>query len=168
MAGLGEVLERANLTRVLATLPEGLQTLLGEGGARLSGGEGQRVRLGRALWQTGVRLALLDEPFRGLDRVQRSHLLGEARSCWAGATLLYVTHDLAETLAFDRVLVIEDGGLVEEGIPAELAADKESRYRTLLDAETALKDLWGKDTPWRRLRLDEGQLQETSAVGQNG
>lgn len=168
MAGLGEVLERANLTRVLASLPEGLQTLLGEGGARLSGGEGQRVRLGRALWQTGVRLALLDEPFRGLDRDQRSRLLGEARSCWAGATLLYVTHDLAETLAFDRVLVIEDGGLVEEGIPAELAADTESRYRTLLDAETALKDLWGKDTPWRRLRLDEGQLQETSAVGQNG
>ena len=63
---------------------------------------------------------------------------------------------------------VEDGGLVEEGIPAELAADTESRYRTLLDAETALKDLWGKDTPWRRLRLDEGQLQETSAVGRDG
>jgi ABC-type bacteriocin/lantibiotic exporter with double-glycine peptidase domain len=163
MAGLGEVLERAELTRVLASLPEGLQTPLGEGGARLSGGEGQRVRLGRALWQAGVRLALLDEPFRGLDRDQRGRLLGEARACWAGATLLCVTHDLAETRAFDRVLVIEDGGLVEDGSPADLAADPGSRYRALLDAETDLKGLWGEDTPWRRLRLRDGRLHETPA-----
>ena len=49
-------------------LPDGLQTSLGEGGGRLSGGEGQRVRLGRALIRPGVRLVILDEPFRGLDR----------------------------------------------------------------------------------------------------
>src|SRR5262249_50035314 len=81
-------IEAANLRGVLRKLPDGLQSRLGEGGALLSGGEGQRVRLARALAQSDVHLALLDEPFRGLDREQRAALLSEARRHWQGATLL--------------------------------------------------------------------------------
>jgi ABC-type transport system involved in cytochrome bd biosynthesis fused ATPase/permease subunit len=76
---LAAVLEQAELRSVLEKLPDGLQTALGEGGGRLSGGEGQRVRLGRALLRPGVRLVLLDEPFRGLDHQQRQELLARAR-----------------------------------------------------------------------------------------
>jgi ATP-binding cassette subfamily B protein len=74
-------LEQAELRRVLEKLPDGLQTSLGEGGALVSGGEGQRVRLGRALMRRDARLVILDEPFRGLDRDQRRVLMMRARDC---------------------------------------------------------------------------------------
>ncbi len=114
---VGEVIAAARLRGVTQKLPQGLQTLLGEGGGLLSGGEGQRVRLARALLSPTTRLALLDEPFRGMDRTQRRALLAEARKWWASVTLLCVTHDVAETLAFDRVLVVEDGQIIEDGAP---------------------------------------------------
>ncbi len=113
---LAAALDQADLLDVLARLPDGLQTSLGDGGGLLSGGEGQRVRFGRALHRGDIRLAILDEPFRGLDREQRQRLLGQAREYWRGATLLCITHDLSETLSFDRVLVIDGGRIVEDGI----------------------------------------------------
>src|SRR5262249_6050227 len=81
---LGAVVEGAALTEVLQRLPEGLQARLGESGGLLSGGQGQRVRLGRALVRSDARLVLLDEPFRGLDREQRRALLRRAREVWRG------------------------------------------------------------------------------------
>jgi ABC-type bacteriocin/lantibiotic exporter with double-glycine peptidase domain len=154
---INEVLESANLRRVLQILPEGLQTLLGEGGALISGGEGQRLRLARAFMQSNVKLALLDEPFRGLDRTQRGKLLAEVRQWWQGATLLCVTHDIAETRSFDRVLVVENGRIVEDGAPAALGRTN-SRYRELLDAETDVhRRIWsGKQ--WRHLRAENGKV----------
>lgn len=77
--GVGAAIELADLVRVLEKMPMGLQTRLGESGSMVSGGEGQRVRLGRALLRPGVRLAILDEPFRGLERDQRRELLRRAR-----------------------------------------------------------------------------------------
>src|SRR5262249_12647916 len=146
---LGTVIENAGLTDVLQRLPEGLQTPLGEGGGLLSGGQGQRVRLGRALVRSDARLVLLDEPFRGLDREQRRALLRRARQVWREATLLCVTHDIGETHDFERVLVVEAGRVVEDGCPAALAAAP-SRYRALLDAEQALhSELWSREH-WRR------------------
>src|SRR5262249_49774052 len=76
---LGEVIESADLRCVLEKLPDGLQTELGEGGALVAGGEGQRVRLGRAMLRRNARLVILDEPFRGLDREKRQALMGQAR-----------------------------------------------------------------------------------------
>ena len=150
-------LETAELRPLLQKLPRGLQTALGEGGALLSGGEGQRVRLARALLQDEVRLVLLDEPFRGLDRAQRARLLAEARTWWHDVTLVCVTHDVAETRRFDRVLVVEDGRIVEDGAPARLAAGA-TRYRALLDAEATLHaGLW-EGSDWRRLRVAEGRV----------
>ena len=109
------VIEAAELARVIERLPDGLATPLGEGGGLVSGGEGQRVRLGRALLRPGVRLAILDEPFRGLDIDQRHKLLERSRETWRDATLLAISHDIAEAMAFDRVLVLEDGQIVEDG-----------------------------------------------------
>ena len=151
-----QVIETADLTRVLERLPEGFETCLGEGGALVSGGEGQRVRLGRALLRAGTRLAILDEPFRGLDREQRRELLQRVRRLWSDVTLLCITHDVSETRAFDRVLVIEGGKVVEDGHPDTLAEQPASRYRALLDAERAVQlSGWSRGV-WRRLRLDNG------------
>lgn len=157
---LGAVLDQARLRQVLQQLPQGLQTWLGEGGALLSGGEGQRVRLARALMQSPVRLALLDEPFRGLDRTQREELLAQMRQWWRSATLLCVTHDVAETLSFSRVLVVEGGRIVEDGAPTKLAQTP-SRYRELLQAEHVLRQRMWQGGNWRRLRLQSGTLFES-------
>lgn len=157
---MAEVLEQAMLVPLLSRLPDGLQTLLGEGGKLVSGGEGQRVRLGRALHRSGTRLVLLDEPFRGLGRADRQELLRRTRERCRGATLLCVTHDVAETLSFDRVLVIEGGRIVEAGLPADLAATEGSRYQALLGAERhAMEQVYGH-AEWRRLHLVSGQLRE--------
>ena len=154
------VLEQANLYDVLEKLPAGLQTPLGESGGLVSGGEGQRVRLGRALLRPGVRLAILDEPFRGLDREKRLQLLRNARTHWQGATLLCVTHDVSATQEFTRVLVVEQGRIVEDGAPAALLAQPKSRYRALIAAEENVRrNLWaGKQ--WRWLWLEDGTLLE--------
>ena len=151
-------IDSSHLRGVLQKLPHGLQTPLGEGGALLSGGEGQRVRLGRALVQSNVRLALLDEPFRGMDRDQRTTLLSDARKHWKDVTLLCVTHDVSETLSFDRVLVIENGKIHEDDHPARLA-DKPSRYRELLEAERLVRDRMWTNKQWRHIRIENGNVE---------
>lgn len=161
---LGAAVDAAGLRGVVRRLPQGLQTPLGEGGALVSGGEGQRVRFARAWLRREARLVVLDEPFRGLDRARRHGLLAEARRAWADATLLCVTHDVGETAAFDRVLVVEDGAIVEDGAPADLAARAGSRYTALLAAEAAVQARFAHAAGWRRLRLEDGRLHESTAA----
>ncbi|MEM7310251.1 MAG: ATP-binding cassette domain-containing protein [Planctomycetota bacterium] len=159
-ARAGEAVAAAELGEALERLPDGLQSTLGEGGGLLSGGEGQRVRLARAFLREGVRLALLDEPFRGLDRGRRRELLARSRERWRDATLLCVSHDVGAALDFDRVLVIEQGELVEDGAPRELAARPGSRFGVLLEEErTLLHEVW-RAPYWRRLRMERGRLAE--------
>ena len=158
MAG---IIDAADLRGVLERLPDGFETPLGESGALVSGGEGQRVRLGRAMLRSGVRLAILDEPFRGLDCEQRRELLARARRLWRHATLLCITHDIAGTLGFDRVLVIDRGRIVEDGHPARLAERPDSRYRALLDAEIAARDALWSEGSWRHVRMEQGKVLAT-------
>ncbi|WP_299941448.1 ATP-binding cassette domain-containing protein [uncultured Microbulbifer sp.] len=159
-APLYPILEQADLLKLLASLPDGLQSALGEGGGLVSGGEGQRVRLGRALGREVPCCAILDEPFRGLDRDQRQRLLGRVRQAWQDITLICMTHDIAETQHFDRVLVVEDGRIVEDGTPAVLSKRRDTRYAQLLVAEQTLwQDCW-KSTDWRHLRMRGGRLSE--------
>ena len=157
------VLDAADLYGVLERLPDGLQTSLGEDGGLLSGGEGQRVRLGRGLMRSAARLVILDEPFRGLDREKRRQLLDRVRKSFEGATLLCVTHDVGETRSFERVLVIDGGRIAEDGAPADLERDPDSQYRTVLDAEEEVRvDMWSSSV-WRRMRIRSGRLGETGA-----
>ena len=159
-SAIGQVIAAVELRLLLDKLPDGLQSILGEGGGLVSGGEGQRVRLGRAMLRGNVRLVILDEPFRGLDRDRRRELLARCRALWAGATLLCVTHDIEETTGFDQVVVMEGGRIVESGIPGELSQREGSRYGAMLAAEKSVRaGLW-TSAGWRRLRLDDGRLQE--------
>jgi ATP-binding cassette subfamily B protein len=158
-----DTLKIGDLERILSRSPDGLQMALGEGGTLVSGGEGQRIRAARALRRAHVELAVLDEPARGLGREQRRRLLVEARRRFAAATLFCVTHDVSDTLDFDRVLVVEHGRLIEQGPPQLLRTRDGSRYAQLLDEEAAVAhDLWG-DPVWRRLRLQAGVLSEVPA-----
>ena len=153
-----EVLDKARLRGVIEKLPEGMQTPLGEGGALVSGGEGQRVRFGRALMKSGVRLAILDEPARGLDRDTRRDLIEAARRHWQGVTLLCITHDVIDTSIFDRVLVVEGGRIIEGGSPDELSQCEGGRYRALLAAEQQVRhNLWSS-ARWRKFTMESGVL----------
>ena len=155
---LPELMAKSALQDVLVRLPEGLQTLLGEGGALVSGGEGQRLRLARALARRDVQLAILDEPFRGLDREQRRLLLAAVREHWREQTLLCVTHDLAETHYFPRVWVVEQGRIIEDDAPDVLYARPDSRYRALLEADEQVRQRTWQGDRWRRLSLIDGRL----------
>jgi ATP-binding cassette subfamily B protein len=155
-------IDAALLTDVLERLPEGLQTVLGEGGGLVSGGEGQRVRLARALLRKDARLVLLDEPFRGLDREKRRALLARARAWWKDATLVYISHDVRDALAFDRVVVLDEGRVAEDGPPALLAERQGGHFQALLTAEHAVRvGLW-QGAQWRRLRLEGGAVVESA------
>lgn len=165
---VGSATELAGLRSLLEKLPNGLQTALGEGGALVSGGEGQRVRLGRAILRPDVRLAILDEPFRGLERQHRQELLARCRELWKEATLFCITHDLTMTRTFDRVLVLDRGRVVEDGSPTELAERPGSRYGAMMEAERAMgQELWS-NTQWRRLRLERGELVDSLAKEPRG
>ncbi len=160
----GMPLEQADLLGVLRGLPQGMQTPLGEGGGLVSGGEGQRVRLGRGMLREGVRLVILDEPFRGLDREQRRELLRRARAYWHDTTLIFISHDVDESLTFERVLVIDQGQIVEDGNPAELAADPQNRYARMVQADRAVREQHWSDAYWERWWLEDGSLHRTAVA----
>jgi len=155
---IGKVLQSADLYGVIDLLPEGMKTNLGEGGGLVSGGEGQRVRLGRALYRQGIRLAILDEPFRGLDRKQRSQLLSRAQEHWKNATMIFISHDISETSNFDRVLVIEDGQIMEDGQPQVLSQDKNSHYSLLVESDKEVRQSFWEKPVWRKMVLEGGIL----------
>jgi ABC-type multidrug transport system fused ATPase/permease subunit len=157
---IDEALKAADMLDILEALPNGLQTPLGEGGGLVSGGQGQRARLARAMLRSDTRLAILDEPFRGLDRERRASLLRAARKLWANITMLCVSHDVVQTKDFDRVLVIENGRIVENAPPAELLSNESSRYAQLVRAdEENHRALWRGGT-WRYWHLANGRLEE--------
>ena len=149
------VIEAAGLRNLLGHLPDGLQTHLGEGGGLASGSEGQRIRLARAMFRSNARLVVLDEPFSGLERAERDRLLEGLRTLWRGRTLFYVSHDVASTRTFDRVLVLDRGQIVEDDAPSTLLLRPDSHYSKLLKSSAELADLYGS---WRRLHLADGQV----------
>ena len=80
-----------------------------------------------------------------------------AASAWR-ATLLYVTHDISETRAFDRVFVIDNGQLVENGEPLHLAQTPSTRYRRMLQTQEAVLHRLVTTGDWKRIRLESGRL----------
>jgi ATP-binding cassette subfamily B protein len=111
--------EAANAAEFLRKLPEGLDTFLGEGGARLSGGQRQRVTIARALLRDAPIL-LLDEATSALD-AESERLVQEAlERLMTNRTTLVIAHRLATVRAAERIIVMSDGQIVEEGSHASL------------------------------------------------
>lgn len=119
-----EALEWAGLSEFVAAQPLGLNTPVGEGGARISGGQAQRLALARVYLRTAssrpVPLLILDEPTAHLDPEQEQILAEKIRElCWDRTTLV-IAHHLPTILNADRVIVLESGRVVESGAPQEL------------------------------------------------
>ena len=119
---------------------------------------GSGGRLGRAMVKQSARLVILDEPFLGLERDRRRVLLAQTRQRWAGKTLLYVTHDVSEARAFDRLLILDKGRIVEDGDPMQLSQTASSRFRRLLQAQEAVHARLTTGAEWRRIRLESGRI----------
>jgi len=106
--------EAANAAEFLVKLPEGLDTYLGEGGARLSGGQRQRIAIARALLRDAP-LLLLDEATSALDAESERLVQGSLERLFEGRTTIVIAHRLATVRAADRILVMDHGRIVEEG-----------------------------------------------------
>ncbi|MFS0736688.1 ABC transporter transmembrane domain-containing protein [Sphingomonas sp. 1P06PA] len=106
--------EAANAADFLRALPDRLDTFLGEGGARLSGGQRQRIAIARALLRDAP-LLLLDEATSALDAESERLVQGALERLMTGRTTIVIAHRLATVRAADRIIVMEDGRIVEEG-----------------------------------------------------
>lgn len=118
---LRDALGRARLLEWADGLPDGLDTLVGEHGARLSGGQRQRLALARALL-ADFPVLVLDEPAEHLDLPTADALTADLLAATEGRTTLLITHRLAGLEGVDEVIVLDEGRVVQRGSFAELAA----------------------------------------------
>jgi ATP-binding cassette subfamily C protein CydC len=116
---LWQVLARVGLKELVESLPEGLETMVDEAGLRFSGGERQRLALGRILLQEAP-IILLDEPTVGLDPVTEQALIDTFFHELQEKTVIWITLHLQGIDAMDQVIFIEDGRLTMKGSPEEL------------------------------------------------
>ncbi|MFJ9666548.1 thiol reductant ABC exporter subunit CydD [Streptomyces sp. NPDC101219] len=135
---LRDVLGRARLLEWTRSLPDGLDTLVGEHGTRLSGGQRQRLALARALL-ADFPVLVLDEPAEHLDLPTGDALTADLLAATEGRTTLLITHRLAGLEAVDEVIVLDEGRVVQRGPYAELAgADGPLRGMVRQEAEADL------------------------------
>ena len=122
--------QAANAHGFITTFSQGYQTLVGERGVRLSGGQKQRVAIARALLKN-PKVLILDEATSALD-AETEHLVKEAlEHLMQGRTTLIIAHRLSTVQKADRVLVLQDGRIAEEGPHAQLI-EKDGLYRRLV------------------------------------
>ncbi len=131
---LRRALAGSGLDAVLARLPQGLDTPLGERGLGLSGGELQRLALARALLREQARVWLLDEPTAHLDADSARQVQALIRTAAAERTILLVAHRLQAAQGADQVLVLRAGRIVEQGAP-QLLQQRGGAFAQLLAAE---------------------------------
>ena len=111
--------EAAGVTEFVEDLPDGYDTLIGERGVNLSGGQRQRVALARAL-VAGSRVLVLDDPMSAVDTETERHLVENLRPAVAGRTVLISGQRLSTVLVADRAIVMQNGVIVERGLPDDL------------------------------------------------
>ncbi|KJY19450.1 MULTISPECIES: ABC transporter ATP-binding protein [Streptomyces] len=133
-----EALRRSRLDGLVASLPDGLDTVVGERGYRLSGGERQRLTIARLLLAR-QRVVVLDEATAHLDSTSEAAVQEALGEALAGRTAVVIAHRLSTVQAADLILVVEDGRIVERGTHTELLAAG-GRYEELYRTQFAAAD----------------------------
>nr|WP_231726514.1 ABC transporter ATP-binding protein [Kocuria rhizophila] len=134
-AELWDALERSRLRHVIESLPDGLDTVVGERGYRLSGGERQRLTIARLLLAR-PRVVILDEATSALDSTNEAHVQAALDEAMSGRTAVVIAHRLSTIRRADQILVVEAGRIVERGSHEELLAHG-GRYAELHDTQFA-------------------------------
>jgi subfamily B ATP-binding cassette protein MsbA len=114
-------------------LPDGYQTLVGEGGNRFSGGERQRIAFARAMLRN-TPILLLDEPTSALDAESEAKVQAAMNRLLVGRTVIMIAHRLSTVQKADRICYMEDGRIVESGTHAELVA-RRGRYARMVQTQ---------------------------------
>ena len=130
---LWRALERARLADVVAAMPDGLDTVVGERGYRLSGGQRQRLTIARLLLGRS-RVVVLDEATASLDSASEAAVQQALAEALAGRTSIVIAHRLSTVRTADMILVVEDGRVVERGTHDQLLA-RGGRYAELYDTQ---------------------------------
>lgn len=129
--------KQAGVATLLARLPQGLDTPVGEGGARLSGGERQRIAIARALIKDAPIL-LIDEATASLDALNQAVIAETLASLRGQRTLVVIAHQLSTVAMADQIVLLEAGTVVEHGSPAQLL-ERKGRYAQFLQQRRAAK-----------------------------
>ena len=130
-----DALRRARLQDLISSLPDGLETMVGERGYRLSGGERQRMTIARLLLAQ-PRIVVLDEATAALDSTSEAAVQAALTEALEGRTAVVIAHRLSTIRNADRILVVEDGRIAEQGTHTELLA-KGGRYAELYNTQFA-------------------------------
>jgi ATP-binding cassette, subfamily B, bacterial len=144
MEQIVEAAKRAYAHDFITSLPHGYDTLVGERGVKLSGGERQRVAIARAIL-ADCPVLILDEATSSLDSVSEHYIQKALESLMENRTTITIAHRLATIKAVDRILVFDDGRIIEQGTHTALLADPNSRYKALYDMQAL--DLIGEERP---------------------
>jgi ABC-type multidrug transport system fused ATPase/permease subunit len=137
-ADLWEALRRARLDDVVAAMPDGLDTVVGERGYRLSGGQRQRLTIARVLLAS-PQVVVLDEATASLDSESEAAVQQALAEALAGRTSIVIAHRLSTVRAADAILVIEDGRIVERGTHDDLLG-RGGRYADLYRTQFGAHD----------------------------
>lgn len=138
MQRVQDCIAKAGLTEKISSLPKGYDTIIGRevyiDGVELSGGEKQRMLLARALYKEAP-VIVLDEPTAALDPIAENDLYLKYNEMTKGKTSVYISHRLASTRFCDRIILIADGGIAEEGTHDQLIAQN-GRYAELYEVQS--------------------------------
>ncbi len=127
------VCKTANIHDFITTLPEGYETIVGDRGIKLSGGEKQRIAIARVLLKN-PRIVILDEATSALDSVSESLIQSAIEPLLKGRTSLVIAHRLSTIMAADCIYVVEDGCIVEQGTNKQLLL-LNGAYKNLYDKQ---------------------------------
>ncbi|MBW2315088.1 MAG: ABC transporter ATP-binding protein, partial [Deltaproteobacteria bacterium] len=116
---VAEAVERAQLTRDLAELPRGLATVVGERGVMLSGGQRQRTALARAL-ALDPKILILDDTLSSVDAATEEAIQTSLAEVYGGRTVVIISHRISSVRDCDTIIVLEEGGITEQGSHKEL------------------------------------------------
>ncbi|MDF2117044.1 ABC transporter ATP-binding protein [Roseiarcaceae bacterium H3SJ34-1] len=130
----------AHVDRFVAGLPKGYETLVGERGIKLSGGERQRVAIARAIL-AATPVLILDEATSSLDSESELYIRDAIERLSSGRTTLVIAHRLSTIRQMDRILVFDEGRIVEDGVHAELMARPGGVYRRLLETQMSTGEI---------------------------
>jgi ATP-binding cassette, subfamily B, bacterial len=134
LAEVQRAAQLANAHEFICELPRGYQTLVGERGVKLSGGQRQRVALARA-FLADAPILILDEATSSLDSESEALIQQAMARLMAGRTSIVIAHRLSTVRAMDRILVFENGRIVEEGSHESLLRRSPGHYRRLFDRQ---------------------------------